>query len=36
LLKKHPPKNLDEMKEIVENIPGIQLELQKPVIVKFK
>ena len=36
LLKKHPPKNLDEMKEIVKNVPGIKLELQKPVIVKFK
>ncbi|GMR25324.1 MAG: hypothetical protein BMS9Abin39_0613 [Ignavibacteria bacterium] len=36
LLKKHPPNNLDEMKEIVKNVPGIKLELQKPVSIKFK
>jgi hypothetical protein len=36
LFKKNPPDNLDEMKTIVENIPGMKVEFQKPVIVKFK
>lgn len=36
LFKKNPPDNLDEMKAIVENIPGMKVEFQKPVIVKFK
>jgi len=35
-LKKHPPKNLDDMKELVENVPGMKLELKKPITVKFK
>ena len=35
-LKKHPPKDLEDMKEISKNIPGIEVELQKPVIIKFK
>ena len=33
--KKNPPKSLDEMKEIVKNIPGMKIELQKPVSIKF-
>ncbi len=36
LFKKNPPDNFDEMKAIVENIPGMKVEFQKPVIVKFK
>ncbi len=36
LLKKNPPKNLDGMKEIIKNVPGIKLELQKPVSIKFR
>jgi hypothetical protein len=36
LFKKNPPDNLDEMKALVENIPGIKVEFKKPVIVKFK
>jgi hypothetical protein len=36
LFKKNPPDNLDEMKVIVENIPGMKVEFKKPVIVKFK
>ena len=36
LFKKNPPDNLDEMKEIVKNIPGMKVEFKKPVIVKFK
>lgn len=36
LFKKNPPDNLDEMKAIVENIPGIKVEFQKPVTIKFK
>lgn len=36
LLEKNPPKNLDEMKEIIKNVPGIKLELQKPVSIKFR
>jgi hypothetical protein len=36
LFKKNPPDNLDEMKAIVENIPGMKVEFKKPVIVKFK
>jgi len=36
MFKKNPPDNLDEMKAIVENIPGMKVEFQKPVIVKFK
>ena len=34
-LKKNPPKSLEEMKEIVKNIPGMKIELQKPVSIKF-
>ena len=34
-LKKNPPKSLNEMKEIVKNIPGMKIELQKPVSIKF-
>ena len=34
--KKNPPGSLDEMKAIVENIPGMKVELQKPVSIKFK
>jgi hypothetical protein len=34
--KKNPPDNLDEMMEIVGNIPGMKIELQKPVIIKFE
>ncbi|MCH7515854.1 MAG: hypothetical protein IIB08_01785 [Bacteroidetes bacterium] len=36
LLEKNPPKNLDEMKEIIKNVPGIKLELRKPVSIKFR
>lgn len=36
LFKNNPPDNLDEMKDIVKNIPGMKVEFQKPVIVKFK
>ncbi len=36
LFKTNPPDNLDEMKVIVENIPGMKVEFKKPVIVKFK
>jgi hypothetical protein len=35
-LEKNPPKSLDEMKEIVKNIPGMKIEFQKPVSIKFK
>jgi len=35
LLKKNPPKSLDEMEVIVKNIPGMKIELQKPVSIKF-
>ena len=33
--KKNPPKSLDEMKELVKNIPGMKIELQKSVSIKF-
>jgi hypothetical protein len=36
LFKKNPPDNLDEMKAIVDNIPGMKVEFKKPVFVKFK
>ena len=36
LFKNNPPDNLDELKAIVENIPGMNVEFKKPVIVKFK
>jgi hypothetical protein len=36
LLKNNPPKNLDDMKLIVKNVPGMKIELQKPVSIKFK
>jgi len=36
LFKTNPPDNLDEMRAIVENIPGMKVEFKKPVIVKFK
>ena len=36
LFKNNPPDNLDEMKAIVENIPGMKIEFKKPVIIKFK
>jgi hypothetical protein len=36
MLKKNPPDNLEEMKEIVENVPGMKIELQKPVFIKFE
>jgi len=35
MLKKNPPKSLDEMEAIVKNIPGMKIELQKPVSIKF-
>lgn len=34
-LKKNPPKSLDDMEKIVKNIPGMKIELQKPVSIKF-
>jgi hypothetical protein len=34
-LKKNPPKSLKAMEEIVKNIPGIKIELKKPVSIKF-
>jgi len=34
-LKNNPPKNLDDMKAIIENIPGIKMDLQNPIRVKF-
>jgi len=33
--KKNPPKTLDEMEKIVKNIPGMKIELQKAVSIKF-
>ena len=33
--KKNPPKTLDEMEAIVKNIPGMKIELQKAVSIKF-
>jgi hypothetical protein len=36
MLKKNPPDNLEEMKEIVENVPGMMIELQRPVFIKFE
>ncbi len=33
--KKNPPKSLDEMEAIVKNIPGMKIELQKSVSIKF-
>jgi len=36
MLKNNPPDNLEEMKEIVENVPGMKIELQKPVFIKFE
>lgn len=36
MLKSHPPDNLEEMKAIVENLPGMEVELQKPVFIKFE
>jgi hypothetical protein len=36
MLKKNPPDNLEEMKEIVENVPGMKIELQRPVFIKFE
>jgi len=36
LFKKNPPDNLDELKAMVKNIPGMKVEFQKPVIIKFK
>ena len=35
MLKNNPPKNLDDMKIIIENIPGMKIDLQKPITVKF-
>ena len=34
-LKNKPPNSLDEMEEIVKNIPGMKIELKKPVSIKF-
>ena len=36
MLKKNPPDNLDEMHEIVANVPGMKIELQRPVFIKFE
>ena len=36
MLKSNPPDNLEEMKAIVENLPGMKVELQKPVFIKFE
>jgi hypothetical protein len=36
LFKNNPPDNLDALKVIVENIPGMKVEFKKPVTVKFK
>ena len=36
MLKNNPPDNLEEMKEIVENVPGMKIELQRPVYIKFE
>ena len=35
MLKKNPPKSLDDMEKIVKNIPGMKIEIQKPVSIKF-
>ena len=35
-LKKHPPKNLDDMNDLVKNVPGMKLEMKKPITIKFK
>ncbi|GBD89135.1 hypothetical protein BMS3Abin03_03085 [bacterium BMS3Abin03] len=35
-LKKHPPENLDDMKELIGNIPGMKLELKRSITIKFK
>jgi hypothetical protein len=34
-LTKNPPKSLEAMEEIVKNIPGLKIELKKPVSIKF-
>jgi hypothetical protein len=36
MLKNNPPDNLEEMKVIVENVPGMKIELQRPVFIKFE
>jgi hypothetical protein len=35
MLKENPPKNIKEMKELVKDIPGMKIEMQKPVSIKF-
>ena len=35
MLKKNPPKSLEEMEAIVKNIPGMKIELQKSLSIKF-
>jgi hypothetical protein len=34
--KKNEPKNIDEMKKYLEKLPGIKLEVEKPVTINFK
>jgi len=36
MLKNNPPNNLEEIKVIVENLPGMKIELQRPVFIKFE
>ena len=36
MLKNNPPDNLEKMKAIVENVPGMKIELQRPVFIKFE
>ena len=36
MLKNNPPENLEDMKVIIENIPGMKIELRRPVFIKFE
>ncbi len=36
MFKKNPPDDIEELSKMVKDVPGIKLELQKPVIIKFK
>ncbi len=35
MLKENPPKNIEEMKELVKDMPGMKIEMEKPVSIKF-
>ena len=36
IMKKNQPDNIEDFKEFLEKIPGMKIELKKPVSVKFK